>query len=66
VIPGGVVLLQMFVGVLPFVDSVGAEVEIVVDGLRCVTDAGGAGRLGSGSTGDVVAVVMPSWTSTGR
>jgi len=52
VIPGGVVLLQIVVGVLAVVDSVGAEVEIVVDGLRCVTDAGGAGRLWRrGSTG---------------
>ena len=56
VVPGGVVLLQIVVGVFAVVDAVGAEVEVVVDGVGGVADAGGAGGFGvGGPEGDVVA-----------
>ena len=56
VVPGGVVLLEVVVGVFGGVDAVGADVDVVIDGLGGVVEAGGSGGFGSFLPGgDVVA-----------
>ena len=55
-VPGGVVLLEVVEGVVAVVDAVGAEIDVVVDGVGGVADAGGGGGFGvGGPEGDVVA-----------